>query len=241
MATVRSKPPMLFSTREFRVALKVPVLAGHARWSFLCSHPQVRGTQLPYTALLFSSHRGKPEFQIHGSISSNGRPCSMHVHLCAVTGGAKPVVAPLRPACKEAGAWWFPAPDFVAWPDPPFGANGARRHIWHRSKTANRICATVASVDYLHACMARGSQRVGPQALQLVRFHAAVAAAVAAGETQPQPQSEKPTMPSARRRCCRSCRGAWTPTRRRRCRSGKWVAGGWGSHLEGSTVYTVRE
>ena len=28
---------------------------------------------------------------------------SMHVHLCAVTGGAKPVVAPLRPACKEAG------------------------------------------------------------------------------------------------------------------------------------------
>eukprot|EP00964_Phaeocystis_antarctica_P120117 scaffold83879_cov55-Phaeocystis_antarctica.AAC.1 len=27
----------------------------------------------------------------------------MHVHLCAVTGGAKPVVAPLRPACKEAG------------------------------------------------------------------------------------------------------------------------------------------
>ena len=32
-----------------------------------------------------------------------GRPCSMHVHLCAVNGGAKPVVAPLRPACKEAG------------------------------------------------------------------------------------------------------------------------------------------
>ena len=30
-------------------------------------------------------------------------PWSMHVHLCAVTGGAKPVVAPLRPACKEAG------------------------------------------------------------------------------------------------------------------------------------------
>ena len=34
-----------------------------------------------------------------------GRPCSMHVHLCAVTGGAKPVVAPLRPACKEAGGF----------------------------------------------------------------------------------------------------------------------------------------
>ena len=32
-----------------------------------------------------------------------GRLCSMNVHLCAVTGGAKPVVAPLRPACKEAG------------------------------------------------------------------------------------------------------------------------------------------
>ena len=52
--------------------------------------------------------------QIHGSISKGkaccwrlkralGRPCSMHVHLCAVAGGAKPVVAPLRPACKEAG------------------------------------------------------------------------------------------------------------------------------------------
>eukprot|EP00964_Phaeocystis_antarctica_P141225 scaffold106207_cov36-Phaeocystis_antarctica.AAC.1 len=34
----------------------------------------------------------------------------------------------------------------------------------------NRICTTVASVDYFHAGMARGSQRVGPQALQLVRF-----------------------------------------------------------------------
>eukprot|EP00964_Phaeocystis_antarctica_P047926 scaffold27749_cov24-Phaeocystis_antarctica.AAC.1 len=29
----------------------------------------------------------------------------MHVHLCAVTGGAKPAVAPLRPACKEAGGF----------------------------------------------------------------------------------------------------------------------------------------
>ena len=36
--------------------------------------------------------------------------------------------------------------------------------------------------------------------------------------TPPPPQPKKPTMPSARRhRCCRSCRGAWTPTRRCRC------------------------
>jgi hypothetical protein len=36
--------------------------------------------------------------------------------------------------------------------------------------------------------------------------------------TPPLPQPKKPTMPSARRhRCCRSCRGAWTPTRRCRC------------------------
>ena len=63
------------------------------------------------------AQRVRPECQIHGSIMKQrvkgitlggwkralGRPCSMRVHLCAVAGGAKPVVAPLRPACKEAG------------------------------------------------------------------------------------------------------------------------------------------
>ena len=73
------------------------------------------------------------------------------------------------PACLQR-SWWSPAPDFVLWLDPPFGANGAGRHIWQRSMPTNRICTTVASVDYFHAGMARGSQRVGPQALQLVRF-----------------------------------------------------------------------
>eukprot|EP00964_Phaeocystis_antarctica_P115133 scaffold79099_cov34-Phaeocystis_antarctica.AAC.3 len=47
-----------------------------------------------------------------------------------------------------------PAPDFVAWLDPPFGANGAGRHIWQRPVSGNRICASVALADYLHAGMA---------------------------------------------------------------------------------------
>ena len=73
------------------------------------------------------------------------------------------------PACLQR-SWWSPAPRFVLWLDPPFGANGAGRHIWHRSWTGNRICDPDASADCPYAGMARGSQRVGPQALQLVRF-----------------------------------------------------------------------
>ena len=47
--------------------------------------------------------RTKERRDLVGLRRALGRPCSMDVHLCAVTGGAKPVVAPLRPACKEAG------------------------------------------------------------------------------------------------------------------------------------------
>ena len=47
--------------------------------------------------------RAKESRDLVGFQPALGRPCSMNVHLCAVTGGAKPVVAPLRPACKEAG------------------------------------------------------------------------------------------------------------------------------------------
>eukprot|EP00964_Phaeocystis_antarctica_P090429 scaffold57844_cov98-Phaeocystis_antarctica.AAC.1 len=69
------------------------------------------------------------------------------------------------PACLQR-SWWSATPDFVIWVDPPFGANGARRHIWQRPVSGNRICASVASADYFHACMARGSQRAVGQALQ---------------------------------------------------------------------------
>jgi len=69
------------------------------------------------------------------------------------------------PACLQR-SWWSSTPLFVLWSDRHFVQKAARRQIWHRSVTANRMCVTVASVDYPDACMARGSQSNFPQALQ---------------------------------------------------------------------------
>ena len=71
------------------------------------------------------------------------------------------------PACLQR-SWWSSTPLFVLWSDRHFVQKAARRQIWHRSKTTNRMCATVASVEYPDACMARGSQPVGGQDLQPV-------------------------------------------------------------------------
>ena len=98
------------------------------------------------------------------------------------------------PACLQR-SWWSPAPRFVLWLDPPFGANGARRHIWQRSVTTNRLCVTVASVDYFHACMARGSQRAVGQALQpicLQRAHGPICSQGVRGYLSTQASVNKP-------------------------------------------------
>ena len=44
-----------------------------------------------------------------------GRPWSMHVHLCTMTGGTDARGCP-SPACLQR-SWWSRPPDFVVWPD----------------------------------------------------------------------------------------------------------------------------
>ena len=59
--------------------------------------------------------------------SDLGRPCSMHVHLCAMTGWAKPVAAPLRPTCQEAGGL---LPQILCFGPPgTFGKIGTPAHL----------------------------------------------------------------------------------------------------------------
>ena len=121
-------------------------------------------------ALRNVSLRSRPEFQIHGSIeakSERHRSWRLEARPRPPVLDARP---PLRrewwgkargcpsPACLQR-SWWFPAPDFVAWVDPPFGANGAGRHIWHRELTQNRFLMTPSSVDYQAAVVLRTSHR----------------------------------------------------------------------------------